>query len=149
MSYYLMKSEPSEYSIDDLARDGQSSWFGVRNYQARNFMREMKIGDQIFFYHSSCQYVGIVGIGRVITLAHADETQFEIWGKYYEPRASQEKPVWYCVDIEFVEKFASIITLADIRKNPALSEMRILQTGNRLSVTPVTEEEYRVLLSMR
>lgn len=149
MKYYLMKSEPSEYSIEDLARDGQSSWFGVRNYQARNYMREMQVWDMILFYHSSCDTVWVAWIARVASMLHADESQFDPKGKYYDQKSTREKYLWECVDVEFVEKFADIVTLTDIRKVPDLAHMRILQKGNRLSITPVTESEYSVIVSMK
>ncbi len=148
LKHYLMKSEPSEYSIDDLARDGQSSWFGVRNYQARNFMREMKPGDRILFYHSSCERVWVAGLAEVVSMPHADESQFDPKGDYYDPKATRDKYLWDCVDVEFVKKFDEVISLTDIRKNPALANMRILSKWNRLSVTPVTEDEYDVIVVM-
>ena len=100
MSTWLMKSEPTEYSIDDLAHDGSSSWFGVRNYLARNYMRDqMQIGDRVFFYHSSCLVPGIYGLAAVVSLPHPDETQFIIRDKHYDPKSTREKPIWYCVDV--------------------------------------------------
>lgn len=147
MRYWLMKSEPSEYSIDDLARDGRSSWFGVRNYQARNFMwRDMSDGDLVLFYHSNATVPGVAGIARVVGPAHPDATQFEP-GKYFEPRATAEKPVWYCMDVEFVRKFPDTYSLAELRSNPSLTDMLILRKGNRLSITPVTEAEFREIES--
>lgn len=149
MRYWLMKSEPSEYSIDDLARDGASSWFGVRNYQARNFMwREMSDGDAVLFYHSNAKVPGVAGIARVSGTAHPDVSQFEP-GKYFEPRATTEKPVWYCVDVAFVRKFAEPYSLTDMRANPALADMSVLKKGNRLSITPVTESEFQEIVSRR
>lgn len=143
-----MKSEPSEYSIDDLARDGQSSWFGVRNYQARNFMREMQLGDMILFYHSSCDKVWVAGLAEVVSLPHADESQFDPKGKYYDPKATRDTYLWDCVDVKFVKKFNEVISLADIRQNPSLTNMRILQKWNRLSITPVSEKEYETIVNM-
>ncbi len=148
MPYYLMKSEPSEYSIDDLKRDKSSSWYGVRNYQARNFMKEMKVGDKILFYHSSCDVVGVAGTAEVVAPAHADETQFDPKGDYYEPKSTREKYLWECVDVGFVEKFKDVVKLSDIRANPKLANMRILQKGNRLSVTPLVQEEFDEILRM-
>ena len=148
MKYWLIKSEPSEYSIDRLQKEGKTLWSWVRNYQARNFMRdEMRVWDRVFFYHSSCANVGIVGEGIVASEAYADPTQFDTKSDYFDPKATPEKPIWYCVDIGFGEKFGHIISLADIRGNPELSSMRILQKGNRLSITPVSEEEYATTLS--
>ena len=148
MRHYLMKSEPTEYSIDQLEKDGRSSWFGVRNYQARNFMsKEMSDGDRILFYHSNCKVPGVVGIAQVVEIAHPDETQFSP-GKYFEPRATREKPVWFCVDVAFVKKLARTYSLQEIRENPKLSEMKLLQKGSRLSITPVTREEFEEIVGL-
>lgn len=144
-----MKSEPSEYSIDHLERDGASSWFGVRNYLARNYMRDfMQIGDGVLFYHSSCAEVGIAGLARVCSLPHADETQFIVWDKHYDPKSTREKPIWQCVDVEYVEKFPHILSIATLRATPGLEDMKILEKGNRLSITPVTQKEYTLILSL-
>ncbi len=149
MQTWLMKSEPTEYSIDHLARDGRSSWFGVRNYQARNSMRDMmRIGDRALFYHSSCPVPGIYGLAEVVSLPHTDETQFIVGDKHYDPKSTREAPIWHCVDVWFVEKLSVPITLADIRGIKWLESMKILQKGNRLSITPITEEEYEILSSM-
>jgi predicted RNA-binding protein with PUA-like domain len=119
MTTWLMKSEPSEYSIDDLARDGQSSWFGVRNYLARNYMRDMmRLGDRVLFYHSSCPVPGIYGLAEVVSLPHPDETQFEVGGDYYDAKSTREKPIWYCVDVGYIATFTSPITLTRIREMP-------------------------------
>ncbi len=149
MNTWLMKSEPSEYSIDDLARHGQSSWFGVRNYQARNYMRDsMRVGDRVLFYHSSCLTPGVYGIARVASEPHDDETQFELWGKHYEPRSTRDRALWQCVDVGYISTLEYPITLADIRATPGLETMRILQKGNRLSITPVTDEEWGIIEEM-
>ncbi len=149
MSTWLMKSEPTEYSIDHLQKDGSSSWFGVRNYQARNYMRDsMKIWDRVLFYHSNCKVPGIVGFAEVVSLPHPDMTQFIPGDKHYDPKSTHEKVIWQCVDVGFVAKFAAPISLIDLRSNPRLSTMKILQKGNRLSITPVTEEEYQIILSI-
>lgn len=141
-----MKSEPTEYSIDLLEKDGKSSWFGVRNYQARNFMsKDMSEGDSVLFYHSNCKVPGVVGIAKVVGPAHPDETQFSE-GKYFEPRATREKPVWFCVDVAFVQKLAKTYSLQEIRENPKLSEMKLLQKGSRLSITPVSPEEFEEIV---
>ncbi|MHB1300396.1 MAG: EVE domain-containing protein [Burkholderiales bacterium] len=152
MRYWLMKSEPSEVSIDDLASlPGQSiAWYGVRNYQARNFMRDqMRVGDMVFFYHSSCAEPGIAGIATVDKLAYPDETQFETGGKYFDPKATRENPRWYNVDVRFLKK-TPLIGISELRRHEALARMRILQKGNRLSITPVDPSEWdyinRVLL---
>ena len=149
MNTWLMKSEPSEYSIDDLVRDGQSSWFGVRNYQARNYMRDsMRVGDRVLFYHSSCPVPGIYGIARVASEVHDDETQFIVWGKHYDPRSTRDRPLWQCVDVAYVSTLAEPLTLSRIRETPGLETMRLLQRGNRLSITPVSEEEWGILEGM-
>lgn len=139
-----MKSEPNEYSIDDLKRDRVAPWVGVRNYQARNFMRdEMRIGDLILFYHSSCENVGIAGIGKVSSEPYSDATQFERRGKYYDPKATKEKPRWMLVDIRFVKKFKRVIPLQELRQEKPLQNMITLRPGNRLSITAVTENEFQ------
>ncbi len=146
MRYWLMKSEPAEYSIDDLARDGTSPWFGVRNYQARNFMRDqMQVGDGVLFYHSSCPEPGIVGVAEVASAAYPDATQFDPSSKYYDPKATPERPRWYHVDVRFKHK-TRLMPLAEMRAYPELAHMRVLARGNRLSITPVTAEEWRFIL---
>jgi predicted RNA-binding protein with PUA-like domain len=142
MRYWLMKSEPSEYSIDDLARDGSVAWFGVRNYQARNFMRDqMKVGDLAFFYHSSCAQPGIAGICEVSQAAYPDATQFDPHSKYYDPKATPENPRWFNVEVRFVRK-SRLVPLSELRAHPELARMRILARGNRLSITPVDPAEW-------
>jgi predicted RNA-binding protein with PUA-like domain len=108
----------------------------------------MREGDRVLFYHSSCDVVGIAGIARVVWLPHADETQFELGWDYYEPRATREKPVWICVDVEFVEKFDRVITISELRSTPGLETMKILEKGNRLSITPLTEKEWGIIESL-
>ena len=150
MKYWLIKSEPSEYSIERLEKESKTPWSWVRNYQARNFMRdEMRVGDMVFFYHSSCADVGIVGEAVVLSESYPDPTQFDAKSDYFDPKATKEKPIWYCVDIGFIEKYDTIISLADIRRNPELSSMRILQKGNRLSITPVSKKEYEKIQKMK
>ena len=142
MRYWLMKSEPAEVSIDDLESMGTVPWFGVRDYQARNFMRDqMRAGDMVFFYHSSCETPGIAGIAVVDKLAYPDETQFEEKGKYFDPKASRENPRWYNVDVRYVKK-TPLISISELRRHEELSKMRILQKGNRLSITPVDPFEW-------
>jgi predicted RNA-binding protein with PUA-like domain len=137
-----MKSEPDAYSIDALAKDKVTAWTGVRNFQARNFMRDqMALGDQAFFYHSNCDPPGIVGIMEVAKLAYPDETQFNKKSDYFEPKATRDKPVWFHVDVKFVRK-VPIVPLEELRKHKALANMRILQRGNRLSITPVDPREW-------
>ncbi|MDR3429901.1 MULTISPECIES: EVE domain-containing protein [Silvimonas] len=140
--YWLMKSEPDEAGIDHLARDGVLGWFGVRNYQARNFMRDgMQPGDQVLFYHSSCPQPGIAGIAEVTTPAYPDPTQFDAKSKYFDPKSSQENPRWVQVDVKFVKK-TRLLELTEMRSYPELAEMQVLQRGNRLSITPVTRAEW-------
>ena len=148
MRYWLMKSEPSEYSIDDLARDGSVAWFGVRNYQARNFMRDqMQVGDGVLFYHSTCAEPGIAGLAEVASAAFPDATQFEAAGKYFDPKATPENPRWFNVEVKFVRK-TRLISLAELRSIPQLATMRILAKGNRLSITPVDPDEWSLIQRM-
>ncbi|MES2356614.1 MAG: EVE domain-containing protein [Pseudomonadota bacterium] len=147
MRYWLMKSEPSEFSIDDLASlpNRTIAWFGVRNYQARNFMsNQMKVGDQVFFYHSSCAEPGIAGLAKITTLAYPDETQFDSKSKYYDEKATRENPRWFNVDVTFVKK-TPLIGLPALRSHAELASMRILQKGNRLSITPVDPSEWEFI----
>jgi predicted RNA-binding protein with PUA-like domain len=140
--YWLMKSEPMSYSIEHLKKDGETPWTGVRNYQARNFMKEMKKGDMVLFYHSSCEVPGIYGVAKVSKEAEPDETQFDKKGHYYEPRAIRDKPMWECATIKFVKAFKKPIPLPVMRIDPILSGMHVMQKGSRLSVTPVSEREF-------
>ena len=144
MRYWLMKSEPSDVSIDDLASmpDQTVAWYGVRNYQARNFMRDqMRVGDGVFFYHSSCPEAGIAGIAEVSSLAYPDETQFDPVSKYFDPKATSQNPRWFNVDVRFIRK-TRLVSIKELRSRPELANMRILQTGNRLSITPVDPAEW-------
>ena len=148
MRYWLMKSEPSDCSIDDLARDKTVPWYGVRNYQARNFMRDdMRVGDRVFFYHSSCDEPGIVGIAEVCAPAHADDTQFDRKSEYYDPASTRDNPRWVNVDVRFVAK-TRLVTLEELRGRKALAKMRVLQRGNRLSITPVEPAEWNHIVGM-
>jgi len=142
-----MKSEPSTFSIDDLAkRPNQSEpWDGVRNYQARNFMRTMQLNDLAFFYHSSCEVPGIAGIVKITKTAQPDKTQFDLKSDYYDPKATPENPRWFCVEVKLVKKFDHIITLETLRKQATLKDMRLLQRGSRLSVMPVTSNEWSII----
>jgi predicted RNA-binding protein with PUA-like domain len=145
MAYWLMKSEPNEVSIDDLAVRKTVPWFGVRNYQARNFMRDtMQVGDLAFFYHSSCAEPGIAGICEVCAPAHTDETQFDPDSPYFDAKATRENPRWLCVDVKFVEK-TRLVSLVELRQQPSLAAMQLLQRGSRLSITPVTEVEWKFI----
>jgi predicted RNA-binding protein with PUA-like domain len=147
MHYWLMKSEPDEASIDDLAGAPEHTlpWTGVRNYQARNFMRDqMKVGDGVLFYHSSCAVPGIAGVARVASTPYPDPTQFDAQSVYFDPKARPEEPRWMLVDVSFVRKIP-LITLPMLRGEPRLADMRVLAKGNRLSITPVTADEWRVI----
>ena len=142
--YWLMKSEPDECSIDDaLAAPGQTvPWTGVRNYQARNFMRdEMQVGDGVLFYHSSCPEPGVAGLARIASATRPDPTQFEADSPYYDPKSPADKPRWLLLDVQAVRK-TPLISLAALRAVPELADMRVLQRGNRLSITPVTPAEW-------
>ena len=142
MQYWLMKSEPDEISIDDLATQGSVPWFGVRNYQARNFMRDaMKIGDLAFFYHSGCAAPGIAGIGEVCSAPYPDETQFSPASHYFDPKSTTGNPRWMLRDLRFIEK-TRYLPLPELRAHPELANMRLLARGNRLSIMPVSAEEW-------
>lgn len=145
MNYWLMKSEPDDASIDDvLALPRQTiAWYGVRNYQARNFMRDaMQVGDGVLFYHSGCAVPGIAGLAEVVSTPYPDDTQFDPKSKYFDPKASREEPRWMLVDVRALKK-TRLISLAELREQEALADMRILQRGNRLSITPVSAAEWR------
>jgi predicted RNA-binding protein with PUA-like domain len=141
-----MKSEPDVFSIDDLAKKKKSGWDGVRNYQARNFMRdEMKLADTVLFYHSSCEIPGIAGLAKVSKLSHPDPSQWDPKSEYYDPKATKEVPRWFMVEVEFVEKFESIVTLATLKSTKGLEEMPVVQKGSRLSINPVKEKEFQII----
>lgn len=147
MKYWLLKTEPSSYSIDDLQRDGSTGWDGVRNYQARNFMRDqMKIGDLALIYHSNAKPAGVVGLARVCRESHPDETAQDPQDIHFDPKASPENPRWFMVDIEFVEKFPRMIPLTFIKEHPVLQEMVVAQRGSRLSITPVEPTHFEMIL---
>ncbi|MEJ5209089.1 EVE domain-containing protein [Denitratimonas sp. CY0512] len=150
MAFWLMKSEPEEFSIDDLAACGREPWTGVRNYQARNFMRDqMQIGDGVFFYHSNCAVPGIVGIARVACEAYPDPTQFDPESDYFDPKSSPEAPRWQMVDVAFERRFPRTISLAELRENAlALDDFPLLARGNRLSVLPVTQAQWDTILAL-
>jgi predicted RNA-binding protein with PUA-like domain len=150
MRHWLMKSEPDVFGIDHLAseRDRTTAWWGVRNYQARNFMRDdMSVGDLAFFYHSSCPEPGIAGIVKVVKKAYPDATQFDPQGKYFDPKSSPDNPRWMNVDVKLVKK-TRLVPLAELRSHPELAGMRILQRGNRLSITPVEPQEWAFILGL-
>lgn len=151
MAYWLFKSEPDEYSIDDLAAEplGWGRWDGIRNYQARNFLRDrVTVGDGVLFYHSSCRQVGVAGIARVVREGYPDPAQFNPDSAYFDPKADSAAPRWYCVDIAFERKFQQLLPLADLRELPGLREMVLLNQG-RLSIQPVTATEWGIITELR
>ncbi|MGH8433377.1 MAG: EVE domain-containing protein [Pseudomonas sp.] len=149
MPHWLMKSEPEELSIHDLQRLGRARWDGVRNYQARNFLRSMAAGDLFFFYHSSCPEPGIAGIGRVIATAYPDPTALDPHSPYYDAKASSEKNPWSALDVEFVEAFPRVLSLAQLKTEAALAELPLVQKGSRLSVMPVSAGEWATVCALR
>lgn len=149
MRYWLMKSEPDAFSIDDLARVGTEPWTGVRNYQARNFMRDgMQPGDGVLFYHSSCAEPGIVGIAEVASTAYPDPTQFERKSDYFDAASSRENPRWMLVDVRFGRKLERTITLTELKEQPRLDGFALVQRGTRLSVLPVSRAQWDCILSL-
>lgn len=149
MPYWLMKSEPDELSIHDLQRLGTTRWDGVRNYQARNFIRGMQDGDQFLFYHSSCPQPGVAGIARIAGSPYADPTALDASSHYFDAKASAEKNPWTAVDVTFVEAFARVIPLAELKAQSALQELALVHKGSRLSVMPVTPEQWTAILLLR
>jgi predicted RNA-binding protein with PUA-like domain len=150
MRYWLMKSEPGDVSVDNLASFPNQTvdWYGVRNYQARNFMRDqMKVGDGVLFYHSNCAEPGIAGIAEVSKLAYPDRTQFDPKHRYFDPKATPEKPRWFNVDVKLVHK-TRLLSLKEMRENPQLENLRILQRGNRLSITPVDPRDWESIMML-
>ena len=149
MNHWLMKSEPDAFSIDDLKRKKREPWDGVRNYQARNFMRDgMRPGDQVFFYHSNCAVPGIVGIAEVATDAYPDPSQFDPKSKYFDPGSSRDNPRWMLVDVTFVKKLKRTISLDELKADPVLDGMALLRKGNRLSVMPVEAAHWEYILAL-
>jgi predicted RNA-binding protein with PUA-like domain len=149
--FWLIKSEPSEFSIDDLGKSKNQTtyWDGVRNYQARNFIRdEMKVGDKVLFYHSNAEPNAIVGACEIVKEAYPDHTQFDSKHVHHDPKADKKNPAWFMVDIKLLNKFKKQITLEEIKSNPKLAKMRLVQRGNRLSVMPVTKEEFEEISKM-
>ncbi|MBR7800159.1 EVE domain-containing protein [Undibacterium fentianense] len=148
MNFWLMKSEPNEVSIDDALRLGAAPWFGVRNYQARNFMRDqMRVGDGVLFYHSSCAEPGVAGVAEVASTAYPDATQFDPDSHYFDPKSTLENPRWMLVDVKATRK-TRLLSLAEMRENPSLSSMVVLQKGSRLSITPVTPAEWKTIMQL-
>ncbi|HTC26471.1 EVE domain-containing protein [Dyella sp.] len=149
MNYWLMKTEPDTFSIDDLKRKKHEAWDGVRNYQARNFMRDdMRVGDGVFFYHSNCAEPGIAGLAEVATDAYPDPSQFDPKSKYFDPGSSRDNPRWMLVDVKFVKKLKRVITLDELKNHKALADMRLLRKGNRLSVMPVEAADWKYILGL-
>ena len=145
--YWLMKSEPSVYSINDLHRDGSTSWEGVRNYQARNFMRDdMRVGDGVLFYHSNAKPMGIYGVAEVVREAYPDDTAFDPASRYFDPKSDPAKPAWLMVDVGYVRTFKAPVTLAALKEIPGLEDMMVIRKGSRLSVQPVTPQEWDIVL---
>lgn len=145
MAHWLMKSEPDSFSIDNLSETGQAPWDGVRNYQARNFMRDMQPGDSFLFYHSSCQPPGIAGVGKIVSPAYPDRTALDPENPYYDAKASEDRLPWVAVDVCSSEKFPKLLELSQIRQLNGLEELPLLHKGNRLSVMPVTPEQWAIL----
>jgi predicted RNA-binding protein with PUA-like domain len=149
VQFWLMKSEQDVYSIENLEKDGVTLWDGVRNYQARNFMRDrMAIGDTVLFYHSSTDLTGVAGLGRVASNAYPDPTQFDRTSEYYDPGSSKDDPRWWLVDVAFVEKFSETVSLATLKATPELKGMLVLQRGQRLSVQPVEPDHARKVIAL-
>ena len=145
-NYWLMKSEPDAYSIETLEREKETIWDGIRNYQARNFMRKMEIGDQAFFYHSNCKPPGIVGLMEIISKNIIDPTQFDKNSKYYDSKSDKLKPRWDCVKVKFIYKFKEILSLQELRSLFIEDDLIVTKKGNRLSITPVKNESAQLLL---
>ncbi|WP_305910027.1 EVE domain-containing protein [Methylomarinum sp. Ch1-1] len=151
MNYWLMKSEPNEFSIDDLIKQPAQTehWDGVRNYQARNMMRdEMKIGDRVFFYHSNCDVPGIVGIMEVVKEGYPDFTAFDPDDKHFDPKSDPKQPRWMMVDVKFIKKLSRTISLKELKQQPELTELSLVRRGNRLSIMPVTKQQWDFILSL-
>jgi predicted RNA-binding protein with PUA-like domain len=149
MNYWLMKSEPDTFSIDDLKQKKREAWDGVRNYQARNFMRDgMRVGDGVFFYHSNCAEPGIAGLAEVASDAYPDPSQFDPKSKYFDSASSRDNPRWMLVDVKFVRKLKRVITLDELKNHPKLVDMTLLRKGNRLSVMPVDGKDWQYILKL-
>ncbi|MCB9638075.1 MAG: EVE domain-containing protein [Myxococcales bacterium] len=149
--YWLMKSEPDAFSFDDLRSrpKATSPWDGVRNYQARNFMRDqMQVGDRVLFYHSNANPPGVAGVAEIVSSSYPDPTQFDPKSKYFDPKSSEESPRWFLVDVRALKELPCFVPLAELRKESALVDMLLLQRGSRLSITPITESHYRHIVGM-
>ncbi|MRJ42668.1 MULTISPECIES: EVE domain-containing protein [Idiomarinaceae] len=147
MQYWLMKTEPDECSIDDFAKTPAAviRWDGVRNYQARNFMQDMHIGDEVFIYHSSCAKIGVAGLVRVVRAAYPDPTQFDSASTYFDSKSQPDKPRWVAVDLQYIRRFTEVIPLAAIKTMPAFTDHPLVAKGNRLSVVPISSEQREAL----
>jgi len=143
--YWLMKSEPDVFGIDDLARVKTEHWDGVRNYQARNFMREMKVGDRVLFYHSNAKPPGVAGLAEVCKEAYPDFTAWNPHSKYHDPKSPEDAPRWFMVDVKYVESFPDVVALDTLKVTPGLEEMLVLRRGQRLSIQPVTADEFEIV----
>jgi len=149
MKYWLFKSEPNSYSIDDLKKDKKTHWDGIRNYQARNFIRdEMKKGDLVLFYHSNAEPNAVVGVCEIVKEAYPDHTAFDPDSKYYDPKSKKDNPAWMMIDLKYKKKFKNPVELSTIKDNPKLKDMRLVQRGNRLSVFPIEKKEFNEILKM-
>lgn len=149
MNYWIFKTEPSTYGIDDLAKDQVTEWWGIRNYQVRNMIRDdMKPGDKVLIYHSSSKEIGIVGMAEITSDAYPDTEQFHKGSPYFDAKSKKDQPTWLSRDIAFVKKFPKLLSLADLKGEKKLSGMRLLQRGNRLSITPLTKDEYNHILTL-
>lgn len=144
--YWLMKSEPDVYSLDDLQKEKTTWWSGVRNYQARNhMMKDMKVGDEVLFYHSNAEPPGVAGLAQVTALAEPDPTQFDKKSEYFDPKASKEKPNWFCVQVGKGRAFKKFISLQELREHPQLQDLLVLKKGSRLSVQPVSQKHFQII----
>lgn len=146
--YWLAKSEPLTYSIDQLKKDKKTIWEGVRNYQARNFLMEMKPGDQVLFYHSNCKPPGVVGVAEITKEAEPDPFQFDKKSDYYDPKSTKEKPRWHCPEMKFSKKLKNQVSLEELKNTKALEGMQLIARGNRLSVMPVSKKQYDTIIKM-
>lgn len=142
MNYWLIKSEPDCYSIDDFARDKKAAWSGIRNYQARNFMKSMKVGDLVIFYHSSAKPPAAAGIAKVVAEAYPDTTALDPKDDHFDPKSTKDNPIWYMVDVSFIEKFTEPVSLPRIKADPKLDGIMVGQQGSRLSVQPVSKQHF-------
>lgn len=147
--YWLMKSEPEAYSIDDLKKDKTTLWDGIRNYQARNFMmKDMQVGDEVLFYHSNAKPPGVVGLATVSKPAQPDPSALDKKSKYYDPKATKERPIWECVEVKYAKKFKNFLSLDELKQVTALKDMLLLKRGTRLSIQPVTKKQFDVICKL-